>query len=129
MSFFLWEYLLWRITELCLQTCQILSNYYEEYCAEHENEGVNSISVSNRVSLYYVQFRALFVINLHSSEIYVHCKNRCHFAYFNLLVLGISNTISINGKHGLSLWQTWRVVNLANSCLPSSFPQIQSGEN
>lgn len=83
-----------------------------------------SISVCNWVSLYYLHFKASFGINMHSSEVHIPLHKQMSFCIFHLLVLGISNTICINGKHGFSLWQTWRVVNLANSCLPSSFPQI-----
>ena len=43
-------------------------------------------------------------------------------------VFCITHTISIYGKHGLCLWETRRIINLANSCFSSSFTQIQPGK-
>ena len=48
---------------------------------------------------------------------------------FQFLVLSISNTICIDSKHGFSLRQTWRVIYLTYSCLPSSLPEVQSVED
>lgn len=40
-------------------------------------------------------------------------------------VLGISHAISVDGKHGLSLGQAGRVIDLTDPRLSSAFPQVQ----
>lgn len=41
-------------------------------------------------------------------------------------VLGIAHPVGVDGKHGLGLWQAGRVVDFADPCLASAFPQVQS---
>lgn len=43
-------------------------------------------------------------------------------------VLGISHSVSIDGKHGLSLWQAGRVVDFTDPRLTSAFPQVQTAQ-
>jgi hypothetical protein len=44
------------------------------------------------------------------------------------LLLHITNTISIDSKHSLPFRQAGAVIDLADSLLPPSFPQVQSGK-
>lgn len=41
-------------------------------------------------------------------------------------ILGITHSISIDGKHGLGLWQAGRVVDFTDPRFSSTFPQVQT---
>lgn len=41
-------------------------------------------------------------------------------------VLSVSDTIGVDGEHGLCFWQAGRVVDLADPRLSSAFPQVQT---
>lgn len=41
-------------------------------------------------------------------------------------VLGVANTVGVDGKHCFGFWQTRRVVDLADSSFTAPLPQIQS---
>lgn len=41
-------------------------------------------------------------------------------------ILGVTHSVSIDGKHGLSLWQARRVVDFTDPRLSSAFPQVQT---
>lgn len=41
-------------------------------------------------------------------------------------VLGITHSVSVDGKHGLGFWQAGRVIDFTDPCLSSAFPQVQT---
>lgn len=43
-------------------------------------------------------------------------------------VLGITHSISVDGKHGFSLWQAGWVVDFTDPRLSSAFPQVQTAK-
>lgn len=44
----------------------------------------------------------------------------------NLLsVFGVTDSVSINSKHGLGFRKTWRIIDFTYSCFPTTFPKIQ----
>ncbi len=40
-------------------------------------------------------------------------------------ILGVPDTVSIDSKHGLRLWQTGRVIDLTYPGFPTALPQVQ----
>lgn len=68
------------------------------------------------------------------------CTLRLQFSHFPVVcvqavlevsssVFGITHTICIDGKHGLSLWQARGVVDFTDPCLASAFPQVQTANS
>lgn len=49
--------------------------------------------------------------------------------YVGSSVFGIAHAVSIDGKHGLSLWQARGVVDFADPRLASAFPQVQTANS